>query len=428
MPANRAHLKKAFHRVLNLALPFLITGIVQGTAFTQELSEGPPLYTQSTPITEPLTEFHFSKATHPHRKIRGLKWSTPSLQLTRTASDPTDSDWDYLLTIRGKWNPLGRALISSTPFASIEWDKRLPDVFTLKVRPSAQKSRVTLIAVDPLGVSESQTLTLVVPEFELARAVVPPIVAPAAPPVRKIATIPPVREKEKVAPVQSAVELPLPARDKPPLPLSGFSFTGGLSLSGIQHLETITVADSALNDVNYSAIATTGKASVSYRFRNSPWEIATSTFGTLTSFAVSLEKQIRYFGINGRIGYHIPKIYPRLDLGLYTGAYFTTTFAGGASYGFKNMACPQLYPTLRYELSSTETLSGYFKFSPVSGGGASLLANSNHELAMGFGFSDSRLLKKYTLTGTLDLSLMRLSFPLSEIQTRTLSLGISLRL
>jgi len=156
-----------------------------------------------------------------------------------------------------------------------------------------------------------------------------------------------------------------------------FSYAS-LGLSSIHYTETTREDDNALNlSARFSGL---------YLITPQRWEVAWSAHTTAFPVSQTPADSLRFLGVNLRAGYIIPIERSRWRISILGGAYYTTTFVPGGGYGFQNMLGPQLYPNMRYTLSTDSSLSAYIKYSPVAGGSVALLPASNFEFATGCGY------------------------------------------
>lgn len=178
---------------------------------------------------------------------------------------------------------------------------------------------------------------------------------------------------------------------------------------------------------NYTAGVFTGKASFSHSLFHKNFSYGISTYFTIAPFYRVRPATIRFVGVNFRIGYALPFIKDPWRVSLSTGMYYTTTFASGEQFGFKDMAGPQLYPTIVRTLKGGNSIVSYFKFSPVSSG-TDALKFKNRELAFGGAFV--QLLKNgHPLSYSLDVASFQLAIPIvtgteAKISSTSVSLGI----
>lgn len=130
----------------------------------------------------------------------------------------------------------------------------------------------------------------------------------------------------------------------------------------------------------------------------------------------------KFLGINGRVGYYPSFFKEPLRMGILFGFYYTTMMVTNDVFGFKNLAGPQLFPTIRYRLSPQHSLLGYFKFSPIAAN-FSILSLSNREVAYGLGYSFLRA-NGHSITFNLDASSLTLESTTTLINSNALTFGL----
>ncbi|MGK5083395.1 hypothetical protein WDW37_08810 [Bdellovibrionota bacterium FG-1] len=156
-------------------------------------------------------------------------------------------------------------------------------------------------------------------------------------------------------------------------------FTPGFGVS------RISVNDNRLS-TPFSELGLTAKATYASMLLPPHFDWGASVFFTVLPFAANQDDAARFLGINLRVGYLLPFVHEPWRVSLQTGLYYTTMFVRSASFGFQNMAGPQIFPTIRRLFKKGDSIGGYFKFSPVSAdfGFTSL---DSHEIATGLGYS-----------------------------------------
>ncbi len=173
---------------------------------------------------------------------------------------------------------------------------------------------------------------------------------------------------------------------------------------------------------NRSQFAITGKVSASTSITEN-WDAGLMSFMTLLPFAANTDVTQRFLGINLRGGYVIKSLLEPWRLSLQVGWYYLTMLgAPDGTGGFFNAQGPQIYPNIRLRLPGNRSLSGYFKFSPVSDR-LNFQNLGNREIAIGgaYMFPDK---KGNTWGATFDVSTLRLAFggddaPISTLFTIT---------
>ncbi len=266
--------------------------------------------------------------------------------------------------------------------------------FEIKVPVKGKTASARISGVGPLGIVESEEIRVFIPSLEKRIAQQPPGSA-------------------------TSIALSNVRADR------RFLAQTSLGMTSINYIEK-SLGDQS-NLIDYSAIALTGRIGGTWLLAPPRWELGLTSYGTLTWLSESAPHQIRFLGVNARVGYVIQPAQSRWKFSLVGGAYYTTTFVPGGDYGFQNMLGPQLYPNFRVTLSSSSSLSGYFKFSPVSGGSAPILELANHEMAVGGAYLRD-LPGGRTWGFSLDLARIQLKFSLIEIQAQNITAGVMLTL
>ena len=113
------------------------------------------------------------------------------------------------------------------------------------------------------------------------------------------------------------------------------------------------------------------------------------------------------------------------QLTLMAGYYYTTMFVTPASFGYRNVGGPQLFPTVKRAFKSGDFASAYFKYSPIANG-VSLLGPSNREIGAGASYSFAGR-RANPLSAYLDYSTFKLDLPLQvfRMSTSSITLGAS---
>ena len=195
-------------------------------------------------------------------------------------------------------------------------------------------------------------------------------------------------------------------------------FTPGIGLTAISYKQP---------DLgSLDELALTMKISGDYRRLFSRWSLGASFYYSFLPISSSLlDTRLRFFGANLRIGYLIPFRNSPWTLTLMSGAYYATSFATPAAFGYHNLIGPQLFPVFRRALNGSGYLSGYMKFSPIMTG-LSFLSLSSSELAFGAGYGLTSSSSGHTMGVTLDVSLLRLALiPDGAVRSRSMTLGIA---
>lgn len=180
---------------------------------------------------------------------------------------------------------------------------------------------------------------------------------------------------------------------------------------------------------DYRSLSTTLTGGANYWIKPAKWSVSGAGYFTvipLTRSGTGASSDVRFLGLNLRAGWVVPRIRRPWAFTLFGGFYYVTTLVTPRTFGFQNMAGPQLYPRLRYfRKKNGDQISTYLKFSPVAVS-LSLLNFSNREMALGISYVFTRK----ALSLNLDASDLGLKFiqpetgDSFEMRTRTVSLGI----
>jgi len=108
-------------------------------------------------------------------------------------------------------------------------------------------------------------------------------------------------------------------------------------------------------------------------------------------------------------------------LRFFLGYYYTTSFSSGLDFGYQNLQGPQIYPAIQRFFRKGDSLSFYFKFSPVANN-FNLLAISNREIATGFTYAYP-LNSNHLATLSFDLANIQINQSATFIQTNSYSLS-----
>lgn len=197
------------------------------------------------------------------------------------------------------------------------------------------------------------------------------------------------------------------------------SFNGGVGLTYVNYQQT------GIEDVKM--IALTGKINFGYLL-SERWDFGANLFFTMFGANLSGDEAIRFLGINFRFGYLLLNKAP-WGIKLMGGYYYLTTFVQSGSFGFTNMAGPQLFPLVYRSLEGGDSLYAYAKFSPVTNGiSLEFLSLKNQENAIGFGWV-------WNLEGgnkfawNLDVARLTLAIPVTNrtiyIESTSYTLGVT---
>ncbi|OFZ19618.1 MAG: hypothetical protein A2X94_17405 [Bdellovibrionales bacterium GWB1_55_8] len=194
-----------------------------------------------------------------------------------------------------------------------------------------------------------------------------------------------------------------------------FFFSPGLGVSVLGYRQT--------DLPNVDQIVLTGKMGVVHLLAPA-WDVGVSGYLTLAPLVTGSADVARFLGVNARVGYTLPFVRAPWKVAVLAGGYFTTMFVSSGAFGFKNMAGPQLFPSVRYALADGASAWLYGKFSPVSDGVASL-SFKNRELAAGGGYS-FKPVNGRSLSITLDVAELALQVEEDVVSSTSFSVGIGI--
>jgi hypothetical protein len=170
-------------------------------------------------------------------------------------------------------------------------------------------------------------------------------------------------------------------------------FAVGAGLSFLNYTQTGSSV-TGVESVTFHETAITVKGTYTQRFGKSPWDVGFTGFMTALPLSADIGgTTARFLGLNLRFGYTFPSVTDPWKITLAGGLYYTTMFVSTSTlpttFGFQNLMGPQLFPVVRYQLHNGNSISTYFKYSPVSSGGGFSMDNlsSSREIAFGLTFS-----------------------------------------
>jgi hypothetical protein len=202
---------------------------------------------------------------------------------------------------------------------------------------------------------------------------------------------------------------------------SPFSFVIGAGYSSIQFQET------GIEDLNQTAV--TGKATGTYQFPGTHWELGLSSFLTLFPISHTTDSSARFLGVNVRGGYTFSSPRSRFGLSLLGGWYYTDMYVSGEPFGFRNMGGPQIFPVIRYSLTGSDSVSVYAKYAPVLKSVFSLQFQGaeNREVAAGLAYTH-RLSGGRPVSLSVDISQLYIAIEDIEFLSNTMTFGASIGL
>lgn len=176
---------------------------------------------------------------------------------------------------------------------------------------------------------------------------------------------------------------------------------------------------------NFSQYAVTVKGGASYRLIPDKLDTSVSAFMNVASLSpktndasITKDYEIRYLGVNVRVGYHLIRAPSPFRLIMNAGFYYNTSFG---SIGFSNMYGPQIYPEFSYIFNNGHAALLYAKFSPALFNGT-VDFKSNKEAALGT-YYVFPLNPKLRMAVGFDISKLDLSTGEQNASTTTYSLS-----
>ena len=176
---------------------------------------------------------------------------------------------------------------------------------------------------------------------------------------------------------------------------------------------------------NYREIAQNLALSTGYAFLKGTLMAWVGLQATLFPYYKSQSEVVRFLGVDGRIGYLIPKLENTpWSVWIFAGWYYITMPTPN-NFGFVDMSGPQVYPAVRYQITPKHSVSTFFKYSPVS----SSLNRSifkNYEIAWGatYGYAWS---KKWELLGGFKISRIDLNIDSVDVENTSYTLSAGIR-
>ncbi len=291
------------------------------------------------------------------------------------------SSWDarngitVTATFRARFKKEGYSLLAGPEFAKVRRDR--DGVFTVLADIKSQQTRYPFAMVDPGGTLVQEWIIIEVPRYDLF--------------------------------VQTGQKNP-----------RKLFINGGLGVTSISYAETnITGSE------NFSSIVLSPKISAILILPSPVWSLGFSAYATALQLTSSRDVSARFLGLNARAGYRVPFLPEPWQLTLMAGYYYTTMFVKPASFGYRNVGGPQLFPTVRRAFKTGDFASAYFKYSPIANG-VSLLGPTNREIGTGVSYTFSGR-RANPLSAYFDYSTFNLDLPLQEFRmsTSSITLGAS---
>lgn len=191
-------------------------------------------------------------------------------------------------------------------------------------------------------------------------------------------------------------------------------FALGTGISAIRYSQS----DSRYTD--YRSTVWSVKGAFNYFIAPPVWDLGLSGFVNAGTLSSNARADVRFIGVNARVGYVFPGIEKPWRLALYGGWYYSTMVANDLSFGYRHISGPQIYPTLRRAFSNGSALSGYLKYSPIADR-IGLLDLGNSEWAAGLSWLQPIGGNPYLFS--VDHARLRFSIQGRSIDTGSWSLG-----
>lgn len=262
----------------------------------------PPGFDPNDPARSYLTETSNLKS-----RIRGLKWDDQELDLTRTDQKGRVK---YLAELRGRfnrpeWTLLVGHVIAHPSSSSGDFAVHLP--VDRNVTP------IRVIAVSDDGEIETEWIAVHCPrlnDLQAGRASMP----------------------------------------------HSWEFRGSIGPGFASYRQT--------NEPNVSETVIQAWLSVLRKFQNSPWRIQADAAGTAFALANGGSPALGVYHLEGAAGYAF-RIGSRWELTLGAGAYYTTSDST-ADLGFRNMAGPELTPSVTWSLENGREITADLRLAAVA--------------------------------------------------------------
>ena len=201
--------------------------------------------------------------------------------------------------------------------------------------------------------------------------------------------------------------------------MSGLAVLPGLGITRIEYLQT--------GFASYSATNLTAKVSLTTDIVPNRWVLVASAYGTVLTLSRPPEAALRFFGLNGRIGWRPSWPASPWRLTLSGGFYYTTTFVSAqdasSALGFINLTGLSVSPLLERRFESGDRIGFSIKYAPVTDR-LSVLALSNRELAFGLSWTFARPGARVWNLG-FDWADLQIQLGDSAISSKSTSLGVS---
>ncbi|MGK5090149.1 hypothetical protein WDW86_21580 [Bdellovibrionota bacterium FG-2] len=134
-------------------------------------------------------------------------------------------------------------------------------------------------------------------------------------------------------------------------------------------------------NIRLTETALTGKLSGELNLIPSVLDVDAAVFMTLLPISLSSTDfdPARFYGLNARLGYHLPLGMGATEWRFLLGAYFWGMSVPGDAYGIQSLWGPQMFISTRHQQVGSRNWSFYVKYVPISSG----FSLANRELAGG---------------------------------------------
>lgn len=212
-------------------------------------------------------------------------------------------------------------------------------------------------------------------------------------------------QKQEAA--KEAIEAELAAQVPDVIKPKKYYFSANMGYSLIDHKET--------RAPNYSAAAFVPEFHAQFLIATG---ISAEIDGFISAVQVGSNRptaNVFFYGADARLGWVAYSGPVRVSL--MGGYYLRSMIVADDSFGYAEMNGPQLYPAIEVPLPDGDSLTAFFKFSPVADG-FSLMGFENHEIAYGLTYNH-RVNARIAIPFSIDVSLINLTFP-SNVMEQTI--------
>lgn len=281
----------------------------------------------------------------------------------------------------------------------LSWDTRTPEIQDSRVllRGKFKKPQWTLVwgnESKPVKVKTDQSFEIEVDLKEPVRSI-------------ELIAIGPLGELEKEPMTLSASDVAPPEKKWSATPVLGLAWLS-YSESGAEP---------------YSSLMTTIRAQGAYQLKPGKWEVAAEATLSLFSLYQNQDASVWDYGLNWRVGYHLPQLKAPWKLTLSGGSFYTSTVDSEDRFGISNVGGPQLSAILSRDLGQDRSATGYLKFSPIFNG-FGLQGLSSKALAAGGEYS-FKVRQRHRLGVHLDFSRWAVSTTARQGAATSIGMGAS---